>query len=569
MNQLSNSTLHGLTWTEEPLISLLKCSLLEPLKSNASIPLFIESLLRKLVGLLKETGWPSKGDSKEPYATVDNADTYNSNLIKYIFDRSGIPFHPEYTSSVYIYELFNEDLSGELLAYDTTNQTYCVATDGIDGKTLQTTLDWAWGPGRANCSEIQPGENCYQPNNVKNHVSYAFDSYYEKQGRSAGSCDFKGVAMITTTDPKGLNNILESWREALEENELRVSREKAEYLRYDFGSIPINRGLIQAIPTLLPRQPIREATKASNLQRIPPGVQGRSQFTYFLYLIVQIRILLALGTTSDLPFYTTYDRVLFPLVRGTMAGVDVDTLTMKQYLALSRENQAQGVVKPKIRGNVNFKIKSQFMRELRKDTFSGNKDEDAHNHIEFFPLLLPDPQKGWWTDSPQELSIPGISSKRPLSKGIAHLPLPQSSLKIFPTSSKMEMNHYTRPGNGLSTMNRQLLDSQGPILEMRLAEALTAIQTMADHSQKWHDETTSRNIGSSSSKDGLAALINKLDAKFAKDLTSTRIVPSTRRLNKLKRSDMENWDKQRLLTGIMEDGKSWPKQSRNTSRKPL
>ncbi|GJZ65533.1 hypothetical protein Tco_0622229 [Tanacetum coccineum] len=34
---------------------------------------------------------------------------------------------------------------------------------------------------------------------------------------------------------------------------------------------------------------------------------------------------------------------------------------------------------------------------------------------------------------------------------------------------------------------------------------------MADHSQKWHDGTTSRNIGSSSSNDGLAALVNKLD----------------------------------------------------------
>ncbi|GJV88576.1 hypothetical protein Tco_1532514 [Tanacetum coccineum] len=46
---------------------------------------------------------------------------------------------------------------------------------------------------------------------------------------------------------------------------------------------------------------------------------------------------------------------------------------------------------------------------------------------------------------------------------------------------------------------------------MRPAEALTAIQTMSDHSQKWHDGSTSRNIGSSSSNDGLAALINKLD----------------------------------------------------------
>ncbi|GKE34519.1 hypothetical protein Tco_1453841 [Tanacetum coccineum] len=34
---------------------------------------------------------------------------------------------------------------------------------------------------------------------------------------------------------------------------------------------------------------------------------------------------------------------------------------------------------------------------------------------------------------------------------------------------------------------------------------------MADHSQKWHDGTTSWNIKSSSSKDRLAALVNKLD----------------------------------------------------------
>nr|GEY92876.1 hypothetical protein [Tanacetum cinerariifolium]GEZ53415.1 hypothetical protein [Tanacetum cinerariifolium] len=66
----------------------------------------------------------------------------------------------------------------------------------------------------------------------------------------------------------------------------------------------------------------------------------------------------------------------------TMAGVDVDTLTMKQYLALSRENQASGMVKLKIGGNVNFEIKSQFMCELREDTFFGNKDDDAHDFID-------------------------------------------------------------------------------------------------------------------------------------------------------------------------------------------
>ncbi|GKC19349.1 hypothetical protein Tco_1021499, partial [Tanacetum coccineum] len=35
------------------------------------------------------------------------------------------------------------------------------------------------------------------------------------------------------------------------------------------GSIPINRGLIQAILASLPPQPTGEATKAFNLQRIP------------------------------------------------------------------------------------------------------------------------------------------------------------------------------------------------------------------------------------------------------------------------------------------------------------
>ncbi|KAJ7946304.1 glucan endo-1,3-beta-glucosidase 1-like [Quillaja saponaria] len=181
-----------------------------------------------VVVLVTETGWPSKGDSKEPYATIDNADTYSSNLIKHVFDHSGTPLHPETTSSVYIYELLNEDLrsppvseanwglfngnstpvyllhvsgSGSFLANDTTNQTYCIAMDGVDSKTLQTALDWACGPGQANCSEIQPGENCYKPNNVKNHASYAFDSYYQNEGRAAGSCDFKGAAIITTTDP--------------------------------------------------------------------------------------------------------------------------------------------------------------------------------------------------------------------------------------------------------------------------------------------------------------------------------------------------------------------------------
>nr|GEX63561.1 hypothetical protein [Tanacetum cinerariifolium] len=50
-------------------------------------------------------------------------------------------------------------------------------------------------------------------------------------------------------------------------------------------------------------------------------------------------------------------------------------------LSIVTRKQAPGMVKPEIRGNVNFEIKSQFMRELREDIFYG-KNEDAHDHVD-------------------------------------------------------------------------------------------------------------------------------------------------------------------------------------------
>ncbi|GKB21672.1 hypothetical protein Tco_0855595, partial [Tanacetum coccineum] len=241
-----------------------------------------------------------------------------------------------------------------------------------------------------------------------------------------------------------------------------------------------------------------------------------------------------------------------------MAKVDVNTLIMEQYLALSREKQASGVVKPEIRGKVNFEIKSQFMRELREDTFSTNKDEDANGHFDrvlsigglfniprlskdavmlrVFPFTLTGAAKRW-----VDRLAPGtINTWDLLKKAFIQRYCPP-----FMTAKQLEdIYNFKQEGDeslyqaweryndllykcpthdinshqkvnifykGLSTMNCQLLDSQGLIPVMRPAKALTTSQTMADHSQKWHDGTTSRNIRSSSRKDGLATLVNKLD----------------------------------------------------------
>ncbi|KAL6840692.1 hypothetical protein ACP4OV_029556 [Aristida adscensionis] len=187
--------------------------------------------------LVTETGWPSYGDRRaEPYATRDNADAYNSNLIKHVMDKPGTPMRPGAgaQASVYIYELFNEDLrpgpvseanwglfygngtpvyllhvagAGGFLGNDTTDRTFCVASDDADEKAVQAAMDWACGPGRADCTAIQAGQGCYMPNDVRSHASYAFDAYYQSQGRAAGSCYFQGAGMVTTTDPSHDNCI--------------------------------------------------------------------------------------------------------------------------------------------------------------------------------------------------------------------------------------------------------------------------------------------------------------------------------------------------------------------------
>ncbi|XP_027114940.1 uncharacterized protein [Coffea arabica] len=82
----------------------------------------------------------------------------------------------------------------------TPGQSWCVAKSGTSETALQTALDYACGMGGADCSTIQQGGSCYNPNTVQNHASVAFNSYYQKNP-SQTSCDFGGTAMITNANP--------------------------------------------------------------------------------------------------------------------------------------------------------------------------------------------------------------------------------------------------------------------------------------------------------------------------------------------------------------------------------
>ncbi|KAG2678139.1 hypothetical protein I3760_12G129900 [Carya illinoinensis] len=197
-----------------------------------------------------ETGWPSLGDTNEIGASHDNAASYNGNLVRRVLTGDGTPLRPQDQLDVFIFALFNENektgpisernyglfYPSEQKVYDIpltqaeldgsqstpvngsksqqvtptgnvtktsvgSGQTWCVANGNVGEEKLQAALDYACGEGAADCQPIQPDATCYNPNTLVAHASYAFNSFYQKNTRRAGSCDFGGAAYVVTQPP--------------------------------------------------------------------------------------------------------------------------------------------------------------------------------------------------------------------------------------------------------------------------------------------------------------------------------------------------------------------------------
>ncbi|KAK4794020.1 hypothetical protein SAY86_012014 [Trapa natans] len=186
--------------------------------------------------LVSETGWPYNGDPNEMGPSIENAKAYNGNLISHLRSMVGTPLMPGKSVETYIFALYDEDLKPGsasersfglfmpdlTMAYDAglskssqtpaaktpvvtpsprpTSMGWCVPKVGIPDDQLQAGLNYACGQG-IDCSPIQPGGACFEPNTVASHAAYAMNLYFQASGKNPWDCDFSQTATFTLNNP--------------------------------------------------------------------------------------------------------------------------------------------------------------------------------------------------------------------------------------------------------------------------------------------------------------------------------------------------------------------------------
>lgn len=190
--------------------------------------------------MVTETGWPTKGSPKETAATPDNAQTYNTNLIRHVINNTGTPAKPGAELDIYIFSLFNEnrkpgvesernwglfypdqtsvynlDMTGKgtLDAGEDANgtslngTTWCIAKSTASETELTNAINWACGPGNVDCSAVQPSQPCYEPDNLVSHASFVVNSYYQQNGATDVACSFGGIGQRVNKNPSKLISV--------------------------------------------------------------------------------------------------------------------------------------------------------------------------------------------------------------------------------------------------------------------------------------------------------------------------------------------------------------------------
>ncbi|XP_022640185.1 PLASMODESMATA CALLOSE-BINDING PROTEIN 4-like [Vigna radiata var. radiata] len=83
-------------------------------------------------------------------------------------------------------------------------KVWCVAKPSVPEETLQQAMDYACGEGGADCMEIMTQGNCYYPDTVIAHASYATATVMEEKLKEVGGVlEFKVEAGKAINDARG------------------------------------------------------------------------------------------------------------------------------------------------------------------------------------------------------------------------------------------------------------------------------------------------------------------------------------------------------------------------------
>ncbi|GJY82056.1 hypothetical protein Tco_0913667 [Tanacetum coccineum] len=243
----------------------------------------------------------------------------------------------------------------------------------------------------------------------------------------------------------------------------------------------------------------------------------------------------------------------------------IGELTMEGYMMKTQEDYGSGIARPKFDDKAHFELKGQFLKELRDNTFSKSDNEDANEHIEkvleivdlfhipdvtdyqimlrVFPMSLTGAANRWLRNKPagsidtwetlknkflSKYCPPALTAKKmeeinnfqqepdeTLYQAWERL---KELLLRCPQHYLTDMQEVISFYKGLDVPTRQILNSKGAIPSMKAADAKKAVQDMADHSQKWHNGTSTR-TRSTDTSDGLAfiqAQLNNLEREIKK-----------------------------------------------------
>ncbi|GJX51567.1 retrovirus-related pol polyprotein from transposon TNT 1-94 [Tanacetum coccineum] len=208
---------------------------------------------------------------------------------------------------------------------------------------------------------------------------------------------------------------------------------------------------------------------------------------------------------------------------------EIMTETMEQYMSKTRGDYWSGVTRPSINQDTHFELKGQFLKELRDNTFSRSKHEDANEHIEkvleivdlfhilkitqdqimlrSFPVSLTGDASRWIRSQPSssvttwevlktkflnKYCPPARTAKKMEEINNFQQEPDESLFRAWERFKELLMKchqHYLTDiqevilfYNGLDVPTRQILDSRGAIPSKTAADAKIAIQKMAEYS---------------------------------------------------------------------------------------